>query len=202
MGDESAARVPGYALRSEGLRQWASIAGSPGLLVPCRNLAGQIVGLQVRRDNPSPEQGKYAWLSSRAQGGAGAASFVHVPAFPSWDRSEVVVTEGPIKADVSTVLTGRFVVAIPGVSAWQRAVDLCAEIKPRLVWVALDADVAINRHVALALDKLRGGLESAGIACRALRWPLDEAKGLDDLALKYRDGFERAVKWTERKGLE
>lgn len=199
VGEDNAARVPGYALRSDGLRNWASIAGSPGLLVPCRNLAGQIVGLQVRRDNPSPEQGKYAWLSSRAQRGASAASVVHVPVFAPADRAEVVITEGPIKADVSTVLTGRFVVAIPGVSAWQRAVDLCAEIKPRLVWVALDADVAVNRHVALALDKLRAGLESAGIACRALRWPMSEGKGLDDLLSRHRDGFERAIEWTERR---
>lgn len=202
VGEDNARRVPGYILGGDGFDRWASIAGSPGLLVPCRDVHGRILGLQVRRDNPSPEQGKYAWLSSRAQGGAGRSTFAHVPVFPSWDRGEVVITEGPIKADVSTVLTGRFVVAIPGVSAWQRAVDLCAEVKPRLAWVALDADLSINRHVRHALDQLRDGLTAAGIEYRVLRWPLSEGKGLDDLLLKHRDGFERAVEWSKRKGLQ
>lgn len=200
VGEDDARRVPGYVVRSEGGQSWPSIAGSPGLLVPCRDLTGRILGLQVRRDDPSPDQGRYAWLSSRHQGGASAAAFAHVPTFPTWDRDEVVITEGPIKADVSCVLTGRFVVAIPGVSAWQRAVDLCVEVKPRLAWVALDADVAVNRHVAAALDKLAGGLRAAGIEYRVLRWPLAEGKGLDDLVARHADGFERAVEWSSRKG--
>lgn len=200
VGEDNARRVPGYVVRDVGGKRWADVSARGGLLVPCRDLAGRILGLQIRRDNPGPEQGRYAWLSSRYQGGAPACSFAHVPVFPSWDRAEVVITEGPIKADVSCVLTGRFVVAIPGVSAWQRAVDLCTEVKPRLAWVALDADVAVNRHVAAALAKLEDGLRAAGVEYRVLRWPLSEAKGLDDLLAKYGDGFERAVAWTNRKG--
>lgn len=199
VGEDNARRVPGYVVRESGLDQWASIAGSPGLLVPCRDLDGRILGLQVRRDNPSPEQGKYAWLSSRAQGGAGRSTFVHVPAFPSWDRDELVITEGPIKADVTTVLTGRFVVAIPGVSAWERAVEFARTIKPRLVWLALDADLTVNRQVKLALDKLSEGMCAAGIAYRVLRWPLSAGKGIDDVVHAHRDGFDRAIRWTERK---
>lgn len=45
----------------------------------------------------------------------------------------------------------------------------------------------------------RARLESAGIACRALRWPMSEGKGLDDLLSRHRDGFERAIEWTERR---
>jgi hypothetical protein len=81
-------------------------------------------------------------------------------------------------------------------------VDLCAEVKPRLAWVALDTDLSINRHVRHALDQLRDGLTAAGIEYRVLRWPLSEGKGLDDLLLKHRDGFERAVEWSKRKGLQ
>jgi DNA primase len=199
VGQDAARGVPGYVVRGEGFERWPSIAGSPGLLVPCRDLTGRVLGVQVRRDNPSPEQGRYAWLSSRAQGGAGRPVFAHVPAFVRDDERELIVTEGPIKADVVTALTGRFCIAIPGVSAWERAVSVASQVRPSLVWLALDADLSINRHVAQALDRLREGMRAAGLRYRVLRWPLAEGKGIDDLIARHgARAFGRAVAWTER----
>lgn len=199
VGQDAARGVPGYVLRGEGFERWPSIAGSPGLLVPCRDLAGRVLGVQVRRDNPAPEQGRYAWLSSRSQGGAGRPTFAHVPALVRSDERELIVTEGPIKADVVTALTGRFCIAIPGVSAWAHAVALASQVRPSLVWLALDADLSINRHVALALDRLREGMRAAGLRYRVLRWPLAEGKGIDDLIARHgARAFARAVAWTER----
>jgi hypothetical protein len=180
---EHAAHVPGYVLRSDGARSWPSIAGWPGLLVPCRDARGRILGLQVRRDAPG-DGPRYVWLSSRSSGGASAATFAHVPIIrPDARRDEVIVTEGPLKADVVTALDGRLCIAVPGVSAWSRALDALAAVGPSSVLVAFDADRATNPAVAAAHRSLCRALVLRSIRATSLRWNPSLGKGLDDALL-------------------
>jgi hypothetical protein len=93
----AATQVPGYRVVSSDGRSWASLAGSPGLLIPVRSVAGQIVALKVRRDEADKDS-RYLYVSSARHGGASARVAVHVPA--AFRPGPVVrITEGELKAD-------------------------------------------------------------------------------------------------------
>lgn len=186
VGPDFAARVPGYVVRSSEGRSWPSVAGWPGLLVPCRDARGRIEGVQTRRDAPS-DGPRYVWLSSRSQGGAAASTFAHVPIVrPDARRDELIVTEGPLKADVVTALDGRLCIAVPGVSAWRSALDVVEALRPSRVLVAFDVDLATNPAVRAAHDSLCSALAARLISCASLRWPAELGKGLDDALLSQR----------------
>lgn len=181
-----APRVPGYVRREQDGRSWPSVAGFPGLLVPCRDERGRILGLQVRRDEPG-DGPRYVWLSSRSQGGASASTFAHVPIVrPDARRDVVIVSEGPLKCDAITALDGRLCVSVPGVSAWARALDVLEVLRPQRVLVAFDADVRTNPAVRAAHDALCAALASLSIPCASLSWPAEMGKGLDDALLFHR----------------
>ncbi len=191
VGEDEARGVPGYITRERDGRSWPSVAGYAGLLVPCRDVDGRVLGMQVRRDEPG-DGARYAWLSSRSQGGASASTFAHVPVIdPNAARDEVIVTEGPLKADVVTVLDGRLCVAVPGVSAWARAMPVIEALRPRSVLVAFDADQRTNPAVKLAHDALCVALASRSIPTASIHWPADYGKGLDDALLYQRNGQPR-----------
>jgi hypothetical protein len=186
VGADLAARVPGYVKRERDGRSWPSVAGWPGLLVPCRDQQERILGMQVRRDDPG-DGPRYLWLSSRSQGGASASTFAHVPVIaPDARRDEVIVTEGPLKADVVTALDGRLCIAVPGVGAWARALPVLEALRPRSVLVAFDADLLTNPTVKLAHDELCAAIVARSIPCASLRWPPSLGKGLDDALLSHR----------------
>lgn len=186
VGEEHARRTPGYVVRERDGRSWPSVAGWPGLLVPCRDERGRILGLQIRRDEPG-DGPRYVWLSSRSQGGASASTFAHVPIVePNARRDEVIVSEGPLKSDAITALDGRLCVSVPGVSAWARALDVLEVLRPRSVLVAFDADLRTNPAVKAAHDALCAALAAHSITAASLQWPAEYGKGLDDALLFHR----------------
>lgn len=186
VGEEHARRTPGYVVRERDGRSWPSVAGWPGLLVPCRDERGRILGLQIRRDEPG-DGPRYVWLSSRSQGGASASTFAHVPIVePNARRDEVIVSEGPLKSDAITALDGRLCVSVPGVSAWARALDVLEVLRPRSVLVAFDADLRTNPAVKAAHDALCAALAAHSITAASLQWPAEFGKGLDDALLFHR----------------
>jgi hypothetical protein len=182
VGEHVARAVPGVAWKTgDDERGWWTLAGAPGLLIPERDLDGRIAALKVRRRDVEPGQQRYLYLSSASRGGASAASAVHVPvAAQSMRGVPLVVTEGPLKADVSTHLLGsRPVVSLPGVGSWALALDVVEAWGARDVAVAFDADARTNRHVQRALVNLVDGLRAAGCRVEVWRWE-GPAKGLDD----------------------
>lgn len=178
--------VPGfYRLGS----RWC-LAGPPGILIPVRDFAGRILGIQIRRDNPG-EGPRYVWLSSVSSprrdrpGGTPAKTAFHVVRPPGSSLNRVWVTEGPLKADIAAHILGETVVAVPGVNAW-RGTRLISELMSagvREVIVAFDADAEVNVHVARAEERLASALEEAGFEVFSASWPLARGKGLDDLLL-------------------
>jgi len=179
VGQGQASRVPGLALRRGG---W-TVVGPPGLLVPVRDEAGRICGLQVRLDNPKAGGSRYLWLSSRRQGGAGAAARLHwaCPAGSGLDGT-LWITEGPLKADYAAWRLGVSVIAVPGVTTCMHQVlQAVAERPRRYVVVAFDADLQTNPQVRACALGLVGELELRGLDVSVADWPLDSGKGLDDL---------------------
>lgn len=157
------ARVPGLYVREEDGRRWWSLAGSPGLLIPVRDLAGRVIALRVRADNPGEGRPRYSWVSSRSRGGPGPGAQAHVPLW-NGDTRTVRVTEGELKADLASVLSGILTLSLPGAALIAPVLPILRELRPERVLLALDADARTNAHVARALQSDWSALEA--LACR------------------------------------
>jgi hypothetical protein len=107
--------VPGLYANKGDPSRW-SLAGAAGLLVPVRDTKGRILALKVRADDAG-DGSKYTYMSSSKHGGPGAGAQVHVSLSDGPDENAVRLTEGELKADVATTLTGVLTVSIPGVSS-------------------------------------------------------------------------------------
>lgn len=151
-----------------------------GLLVPVRDADRRIVAIKVRSDRPSASC-KYFYLSSTKYEGPGPGSPAHVPASVCGPCETVRVTEGELKADVSTGLSGVPTISFPGVSSWRVVLPVLRALGARLIRVAFDADADTNKHVARALLDCVNELQAQGYEVEFEQWPLEAGKGIDDL---------------------
>lgn len=179
--------VPGILLREQGNRTYLTLAGPPGILIPVRNVEGQIVAHQIRVDDPL-KSGKYLWLSSSSRGGPSSGSPVHVsrPLQPSQTppSGRVWLTEGPLKADIACQLLNEIVLALPGAQADRHFLSTLEQLQQRgevneLV-LALDADWHEKQSIAVARLKLAEAAARHGIPVSLADWH-PKFKGLDDL---------------------
>lgn len=169
--------IPGFVMGERG----PIIAAPPGLLVPVHNVAGQIVALKLRVDNADANAAKYVYLSSVNYGGPGPGSPYHVPIGVCGPVASVRITEGELKSNVATALSGTPTVSFPGVSSWRTILPVLQELGAKTVLVAFDADVNTNKHVAKAMRDCCSELQEAGFEVRLERWSPDVGKGIDDL---------------------
>ena len=169
------AGVPGF-YKSQG--QWTLKIPGRGILIPVRDVQGQIQGLQVRLDNV--EKRKFRWLSSNGlEEGCGAKTWVHLAGEP---RPLVLLTEGPMKADVIHFLTGQTVLAVAGVNSLSQLRPVLEELRAagmEQIMTAFDMDYLINPHVQNGQENLTHLLEECGIAYGTYLWD-PQYKGLDD----------------------
>jgi hypothetical protein len=180
--EEHLPRVPGFYVkeREDGNRFW-SVTGAGGLGIPVRDVQGRILAVSVRVDENS-EGGKYRWLSSKHKGGLGPGAPIHVPLCPKdTDKTSVRITEGALKADVATRLSGMLTIGLPGVSAWRRVTPVLRDLGAKTVRVAYDADACHNRNVAEHLSNLVNHLRRRGFGVELEIWDEAEGKGIDDL---------------------
>lgn len=161
----------------------AHIQARPGLLIPVRDVQGRIVALKVRPYNQQAG-GKYQYVTSRSKKHPKApspGSPAHVPLGITGPCDVVRVTEGELKADVTTVLSGIPTVSFPGVASWKRILPIIKALQAKTVRLAFDADAATNHQVARALRQCYRHLNQAGYIVELERWPLESGKGIDDL---------------------
>jgi putative DNA primase/helicase len=180
--EEHFPRVPGFFVGEyEGRRYW-TVGGSAGLVISVCDSERRIRALALRPDNPGERGGKYRVLSSKRRGGPGPGSPVHVPYFSAkGDRTVVRITEGVLKSDIATRLSGMLTIGLPGVGAWRRAARVLRELGAKVVRVAFDADACHNRNVAECLSHLVKHLRLRGFVVELEMWEEQEAKGIDDL---------------------
>jgi hypothetical protein len=179
-GADLCAQVPGlYQATREG-RQWWSLAGAPGLLIPVRDLDSHIVALKVRADDPG-QGAKYSTVSSAKHGGPGPGAQVHVPLHTAAPGGVVRITEGELKADVATVLSDTLTLSVPGVATWRPVLPILEALHPCQVLLAFDADWRTNGHVGQALGQVTAALLQAGYQVETEAWPSAAGKGIDDL---------------------
>lgn len=154
-----------------------------GILIPVRDRYGRIQGLQIRRDNV--EKRKFRWVSSaEKKDGCKAEGWTHLSG-PV--RPMLVLTEGPMKADVINALTGLTVLAVPGVNTLTQLELTLTELRSEgLVEIktAFDMDFATNHHVQNGYNNLLQLLGDMGFRYGTYLW--DPAyKGLDDYIWEY-----------------
>jgi hypothetical protein len=173
--------VPGIILKpSKDGGAYVTIAGAVGLLIPVRNPAGNIVALQVRRDDPG-DGPRYFYLSSAKYGGPGPGTPPHVP-FGIQAQAEVVrLTEGVLKADVAFTLSGLSTIGTARVGNWKPGLDALRELGSKVVRVAFDADAWEKPAVARALVACAEAAVAAGLTVELERWLAIDGKGIDEL---------------------
>lgn len=158
--------VPGFYKDKDG--SWTMLYTGSGILIPQRNSKGQIQGFQIRLDRKLADGPRYISLSSRdKEGGAPAHAYVH---FRRGARgvSEVILTEGALKADVICALSGYSVLSVPGVNSQKYLPTAFKTLLPkglRKIRIAYDMDADTNEHVQAAKDKLVSTLNATCTHC-------------------------------------
>jgi hypothetical protein len=168
---------------------------TPGMLVPTRNMNGQVVALQVRRDKPEDWETKnkdrkflrYMTVSSKGlpDGVTEGISRAHFPlANPPLSKDvHVCVTEGPLKADAASELLGTdakvFFIALHGTMNTKELPDffkLCKKKGVERIENAFDMDKTTNCHVAEAGKGVWKKAKAAGLSVAVRCWDKDYAK--------------------------
>jgi hypothetical protein len=173
--------VPGF-YRQEG--HWQLNTRSYGFYVPYRDEFGRIVGVQVRRDgNADP---KYVWLSSTGMPeGTSATTCVHFVRPDLASNSDVLITEGALKADRISEFLQVPVVALAGVNGTsaETLTDYLKRALPEMqsVVIAFDIDWQEKQQVKCALNRLVAVLSATGLPVSVRQWNPALGKGLDDV---------------------
>ncbi len=186
--------VPG--LMRDGVPRFPQLSG---ILIPVRDTEGLIVALKIRLDEDSDrkkgdgnKRSKYLYFSAsgkqreerQKRDGVEypkADAAVHVPLGTPSTVNVVRITEGELKADITTELSGITTISIPGVGLWERALPVLKAIAAKRVLIALDADHKENSAVAKALAGLARQCVAGGFEVAIEVWDIDDGKGIDDL---------------------
>lgn len=173
--------VPGFYRDAAG--SWSFIHEKRGILIPVRDRHGRIQGLQNRRDNVSKR--KFRWVSStEMEDGCKAEGWTHLAGSV---RPIIVLTEGPMKADVIHALTGLTVLAVPGVNTLTQLELALNDLRQEgleEIKTAFDMDLATNHHVQNGYNSLLQLLGNMGFQYSTYLWD-PRYKGLDDYIWEY-----------------
>lgn len=155
---------------------------SSGMLIPTRNMNGEVVGLQVRLDKGDL---RYLTVSSKGlpEGATENISRTHFPLDNPVIRNKgaILLTEGPLKADVASYLMGNAIpfMALQGVNNTR---DLPSELQSlkkmgvAQIVEAFDMDKIINPNVSRASNKIENLVCEAEMSFKRRYWALDECK--------------------------
>ena len=173
--------VPGFYHTEDG--RWSFVHEKRGILIPARDPDGKIQGLQLRMDNESKR--KFRWISSIGkQDGTKAECWIHLAGQP---QHTVILTEGPMKADVIHHLTGDTVLAVPGVNSLTHLEETLVYLKEHgtsHIMTAFDMDYLANPNVDNGYARLREILSKVGMQYGTYLWD-PQYKGLDDYIWEY-----------------
>lgn len=171
--------IPGFYEREKDGRKYWDFVDYKGFLIPVRDVQGRIQGFQIRLDEEEKGR-KYVWFSSRGKpNGTPAHAWQGVHGGPS---EVVIITEGPLKADVAHYLSRLTFISVPGVTAIKGIEVVLREVKAKKVYIAFDMDLLTNPAVQKAKERLEEKLKNAGFEVRTKTWDR-RYKGIDDYLL-------------------
>ena len=182
--------IPGFYVKDG---QW-TIAGRSGLLIPYRDKAGLIQGLQVRLDDETNPARKYRWLSSRGMAhGTRSRSYIHVTG--NLSARTAYLTEGGLKGDVASFLDhDALFLCFAGVTATAGIKEVLLSMNNiEDVVVALDMDKLMNWRVQRAMENLMDLIRDLpGLRVRLMNWNMS-FKGVDDFYKARNDALSHGV---------
>lgn len=158
--------VPGFYMKDGQV----TLGGAVGLVIPIRNLYRQIISLKIRRDVFKPDEPKYLYLSSKSKGYRSALAEVHIPLFDSVKSDVIRVTEGELKSDIATLKTNILSISIPGVSMWEKSLEVLYRLDAKTVKIAFDQDFKTNHHVANHLKNFITVLLASNLTTEVETW--------------------------------
>lgn len=171
--------VPGfYCGRHGGIL----LAASEALLIPVRDVKERIVAVRMRLYKPVKGKGKYRWLSSANKNGPGPGVIPHIPLkLAAVDPHICRLTEGELKADISTDRSGILTISAPGVAIWRPAFDVARALGFSTIRLAFDRDAETNHDVARCLAECAITITKAGMTLEVETWDPSDGKGVDDV---------------------
>lgn len=202
--------IPGFYMNRD--KNWQLNKSKRGILIPVRNQYSQIQGLQIRKDDNllkyfpkgRDEQGniilkkenKFNWLSSPDKYmGSKATAFVHISCayrcrddgviYPVFKNDWIDLTEGPLKADVYSFLTGYPCIAVPGTNCLNELHNALIYLKSygvKGIHIAFDMDYITNEQVKEEMDKAILLIKEEQLQVSQRTWDCN-FKGIDDYAL-------------------
>lgn len=167
-GQELLLTVPGFCLFDDDGKTKATLAGLSGLMIPTRDVDGRIHAIRIRADDDG-KKSRYTWLSSKKYGGLSPGAQVHVSLFEG-DTETIRITEGELKADIATILSGMLTISIPGATIWRPVLPVVKALVPKCIHLAFDADKTKNQHVARAQRELFWELKELGYKVEIESW--------------------------------
>lgn len=198
---EKGSVIPGFYLSDSG--RIAAVRPDQGYFIPVKDCLGRIAGMQIRFD-PLPENApeeekdryhRYAWFSSAGwkQGcSVRGVSQIHFAGFSSEEEQipeTVGLTEGALKADVASAISGKPFIALIGVGNQEQLPSVLGYLKDhgtKRISVFVDMDLYENAHVASALKGIEEKVTLSGLEFAAWSWDRNY-KGIDDWLLECRN---------------
>lgn len=192
--------VPGFYINRAG--KWDMVGYPEGYLIPVRDQNGLIQGLQLRVHPYNPEvfDDKYLWFSSSGKNrGSKAHQWIHF-AGQLAGAEMVLVTEGPIKGDVTSHFLEIPVLAVPGTKAWRYLPEIILQLGIKKVINGFDMDRFTNPDVKKDVSCLVEELQKARVEVLHATWDTEwrektrkngttimvpTVKGIDDACLSY-----------------
>lgn len=153
----------------------------PGMLIPTRNKDGLIVGIQTRKDSGNV---RYITLSSKGlpYGPSEGISRTHFPIgnYGPDENTPVILTEGPLKADVASYLYGSptYFIAVQGVQNTRELPEIFNQLKffgVTDIQIAFDMDRLCNKNVRKATTSIMKKIKDAGLNMRQKFWDTEFA---------------------------
>lgn len=176
--------VPGF-YRDHETGSWKLDIRASGIMIPDRNMIGEIEATQIRLDRPY--KSKFNNLTSVDKYyGTTASCCPHFAG--SHDSDAVYLTEGVMKADIAQHLSNalgqpRCFVGLTGVgniNQFRRLLKELATVHINRIIVAFDMDALINENVRNARQRVLQEGSNAGFEMKPIAWD-DKYKGMSDI---------------------
>lgn len=203
-------KIPGFFWSQEDAK-WL-FPKHKGIGISIINAIGQVVGIQIRRDDADEKMSRYVWLSSsfaqnheNYEHGTSSGAPVDVVYPDVIKNNSVIITEGRFKAQVLADTTASVVLSVQGVNAWKGIVKSLEQLskseiaasryegvyRPSVVLSAFDADMSKNVQVFQQLRRMSDYIQDKRYPTYYLYWDEALGKGADDVIL---NGHKSAIK--------
>ena len=174
-----------------------------GVGIPIRNVDGQIIALQIRKDKVQKGGSRYCYFSSsfanspvrakHLQKGCGPAQTAGFLPGTKEDFKGVLITEGFFKAAQWILWQESPAITIQGVNNTKDVLPMLQSL-PSVQNVLFAYDMEENVNTEKAAQKLNSQIKEAGYTTYFLKWDEKDGKGLDDVILNGKSNTIRIVK--------